>query len=63
MKAGDIFRKASLDECPQFINILTGDMSLIGPRPFVPGELEDHDGLELYKKLRPGITGWLGCNG
>ncbi len=62
-KAGNILRKTSLDEWPQFINVLNGDMSLIGPRPLVPGELEEHDGLQLYNKVRPGITGWWGCNG
>ena len=62
-KAGNILRKTSLDEWPQFINVLIGDMSLIGPRPLVVGELEEHGGLQLYNKVRPGITGWWGCNG
>ncbi len=62
-KVGNILRKTSLDEWPQFINVLIGDMSLIGPRPLVVGELEEHDGLQLYTKVRPGITGWWGCNG
>ena len=38
-------------------------MSLVGPRPLVEGELEEHDGLTLYNKVKPGITGWWGCNG
>lgn len=62
-KVGNMLRKTSLDEWPQFINVLIGDMSLIGPRPLVVGELEEHDGLQLYNKVRPGITGWWGCNG
>jgi len=62
-KVGSFLRKTSLDEWPQFINVLFGDMSLVGPRPLVPGELEEHGGLQLYNRLRPGITGWWGCNG
>ena len=61
---GNILRKTSLDELPQFINILIGDMSLIGPRPLVPGELDSHNGNhELYESVRPGISGWWAANG
>lgn len=60
---GKFLRRTSLDELPQFINVVKGDMSLIGPRPLVPGELEAHGGRQLYNKVRPGITGWWGCNG
>ena len=63
-KIGNILRKTSLDELPQFINVLKGDMSLIGPRPLVEGELDDHNGNhEIYESVRPGITGWWACNG
>lgn len=62
-KIGKFLRKTSLDEVPQFINVLKGDMSLIGPRPLIPGELEEHGGLKLYNMIKPGITGWWGCNG
>ena len=63
-KIGKILRKTSLDEIPQFVNVLFGEMSLIGPRPLVPGELDAHDGNhEIYEKVRPGITGWWGCSG
>lgn len=63
-KIGNILRKTSLDEVPQFINILKGDMSMIGPRPLVPGELDSHNGNhEIYESVRPGITGWWACNG
>lgn len=63
-KMGNILRKTSLDEMPQFINVLIGDMSLIGPRPLVKGELNQHKGNhEIYEKVRPGITGWWACNG
>lgn len=63
-KIGKILRKTSLDEFPQFINVLIGDMSMIGPRPLVKGELDMHHGNhEVYEKIRPGITGWWACNG
>lgn len=62
--AGKILRKTSLDELPQLINVLKGDMSLIGPRPLIDGELDNHNGNhELYESIRPGITGWWACNG
>lgn len=63
-KVGNILRKTSLDELPQFINVLKGDMSLIGPRPLVEGELDAHNGNhELYESVKPGITGWWAANG
>lgn len=55
--------RASLDELPQFFNVLKGEMSAIGPRPLIPGELEAHGGRPLYNKVKPGLTGWWGCNG
>ena len=63
-KIGRILRKTSLDELPQFINVLKGDMSLIGPRPLVKGELDKHKGDHaIYESVKPGITGWWACNG
>ncbi len=62
-KVGRFLRRSSLDEFPQFINVLKGEMSLVGPRPLVEGELEEHGGKTLYNKVKPGITGWWGCNG
>lgn len=58
-KAGKILRITSLDEWPQFFNILTGQMSLVGPRPYLPREKEDI-GEIAYKeiiKVKPGLTG------
>lgn len=63
-KVGKVLRRTSLDELPQFINVLKGDMSIIGPRPLVPGELRKHHGNhEIYESVKPGITGWWGCHG
>ena len=63
-KIGRVLRKTSLDELPQFINVFKGDMSLIGPRPLVEGELDAHNGNhEIYESLRPGISGWWAANG
>ena len=63
-KVGKFIRVASIDETPQFINILLGDLSLIGPRPLVPGELDvNHGNHVLYESVRPGITGWWAVNG
>lgn len=56
---GRIMRKTSIDELPQFINILLGDMSLIGPRPDPPGDMEIYTEEQKVKlKVRPGITGY-----
>ncbi|RII27382.1 MAG: UDP-phosphate galactose phosphotransferase [Geobacter sp.] len=56
---GRFIRKSSLDELPQFINVLKGDMSLVGPRPPIPYEFEDYDIWHRYRllKMKPGITG------
>mgnify|MGYP004560891749 CR=1 FL=1 len=62
-KVGKFLRKTSLDEFPQFINIFKGDMSLVGPRPLVPNELESHGGIKLYEKVKPGLTSWWAANG
>jgi len=61
---GKFIRKTSLDEIPQLINVLKGDMSLIGPRPLLPEYLTLYN--ETQKKrhdVKPGITGWAQVNG
>ena len=63
-RIGNILRKTSLDELPQFINVLINDMSMIGPRPLVKGELDAHNGNhKLYESVKPGITGWWASHG
>ena len=63
-KVGGFVRKTSLDEIPQLINVLKGDMSLIGPRPLLVSYLELYDDFEKQRHLvRPGITGWAQVNG
>ena len=55
---GRFLRKSSLDELPQLLNVLRGDMSLIGPRPIVTAELHYYkDNQELLNRVKPGITG------
>lgn len=63
-RVGNFLRKTSLDELPQLINILKGDMSIIGPRPVVLKEIEKFDTQkDKYLSILPGITGWWACNG
>ena len=55
---GNFLRRSSLDELPQFINILKGDMSLVGPRPIVEKEIQKYgDSMDLVISVRPGLTG------
>lgn len=63
-KMGSFVRKTSLDELPQLLNVLKGDMSLIGPRPLLPEYLPLYNGEQKKRHLvRPGITGWAQING
>ena len=64
---GSFIRKYSIDELPQFFNVLKGDMSLIGPRPEIPFHVNHFkEEIPLYlvrQQVRPGITGWAQVNG
>jgi lipopolysaccharide/colanic/teichoic acid biosynthesis glycosyltransferase len=63
-KIGRIIRKTSLDELPQLVNVLKGEMSLIGPRPLLTEYLPLYSTEQKKRHLvRPGITGWAQVNG
>lgn len=63
-KIGKFVRKTSLDELPQLLNVLKGDMSLIGPRPLLPEYLPLYNTKQKQRhNVKPGITGWAQVNG
>ena len=66
-KFGKFIRKTSLDELPQLVNILKGDMSIVGPRPerpfFVEKFKEEIPRYMIKHQVRPGLTGWAQVNG
>ena len=63
-KIGKFIRKTSIDELPQFFNVLIGNMSMVGPRPITEAELKKYgDDAELLLSVKPGITGMWQCSG
>jgi O-antigen biosynthesis protein WbqP len=62
---GKVMRKLSIDELPQLVNVLKGDMSIVGPRPVILNEVELLEERDRYSAntCRPGITGWAQANG
>ena len=63
-KVGRFVRSTSLDELPQLVNVLKGDMSLIGPRPLYDDFLKCYNDIQIRRhEVRPGITGWAQVNG
>ena len=63
-KVGKFLRKTSLDELPQIVNIIKGDLSIIGPRPVIEEELEKYgDNKDKFLSVTPGLTGYWQANG
>lgn len=62
--SGRFLRKTSLDELPELVNVLKGEMSLVGPRPTLPEQVAAYDSVQRRRlEVRPGITGWAQING
>jgi lipopolysaccharide/colanic/teichoic acid biosynthesis glycosyltransferase len=63
-RVGALLRRASLDELPNLVNVLRGDMSLIGPRPTLPAQVEQYTERQRRRlAVKPGLTGWAQVNG
>jgi len=63
-RVGRVLRRTSLDEVPNLVNVLRGDMAIVGPRPTVPVQVQQYDARQRGRlAVRPGITGWAQVNG
>lgn len=63
-RLGRFLRRSSIDELPQFVNVLRGEMSIVGPRPTVPSQIAAYDDRQRERLLvRPGLTGWAQIQG
>jgi lipopolysaccharide/colanic/teichoic acid biosynthesis glycosyltransferase len=64
LRTGALLRRFSIDELPNLVNVLTGQMSVIGPRPTVRAQVDKYDAGQLRRlEVKPGITGWAQVNG
>ncbi|MCW2996631.1 MAG: sugar transferase [Solirubrobacterales bacterium] len=63
-KVGAVLRRTSIDELPNLVNVLRGEMSLVGPRPTLPGQVAQYTDRQLGRlAVKPGLTGWAQVNG